>query len=401
MDYRKKQFTEKTTLFGLIPKREYVFEALATVNGRYIIIQDSVFDLQEQVTIGNLWDSLDIFKTIFQNTEVEDKEYGIVKESILKLPLLETKQNLHELRDLLIEWSFFDDTWVGKQLKNAGTSIADAASEAWEGAKKLGLAISKGDWGQILGLLAKGVRFILRKLKDALYSNLGMIVDGILIATGVGKGAQMVAWGLVLALDVYQFIFNDYPSDEANKATWQKLLDIGLDAMGFIFAGGVAKASKILLRPILEVGAEDSAKIAKTVAENPEMKSTLVKIGHAISNVPQKLASVQTSLTKTFPKGAEFIGGILGKLGSALSGLKNFIIKITGGAGKLGKGIRAGARDGGIAYALDPARKAAEGSENGLKKLYSPEMVKTQNIKPKIDYSNYSEDELESQINAA
>jgi hypothetical protein len=393
MDYRKKQFTEKTTLFGLIPKREYVFEAMATVNGRYIVIQDSVFDLQEQVTIGNLWDSLDIFKTIFQNTEVDDVEYGEIRESILALPLLEAKQNLHELRDILIEWSFFDDTWVGKQLKNAGTGIANFATQSWEGLKKLGLAISKGDWSQILGLLAKGVKFVLRKLRDALYSNIGMIVDGILIATGIGKGAQMVACGLVLALDVYQFIFNDYPSDEADRPTWKKLLDIGFDALGFISAGGVAKASKLLMKPILDVGVQDTAKVAETVAKNPEMKSTLQKIGDAISNVPQKLASMQTSLTKTFPKGAEFIGSILGKLGSALSGLKNFIIKITGGAGKLGKGIRGGTEAGLINYGYESLfnKPSKYEDENTLKKLFNPVSI---NSKEPYDPNNFSDDEL-------
>jgi hypothetical protein len=397
MDYREKDFTKKMTLYGLAPKRDYVFEACATVNGRYIVIQDSVFDLQEQVTIGNLWDSLDIFKTIFQNTEVEDEEYGVVRESILSIPLLENKQNLHELRDMLIEWSFFDDTWVGKQLKKAGTGIANFGKQSFEGIKKLGVAISQGDWSQILTLLAKGVRFILRKLKDALYSNIGMIVDGILIATGIGKGAQMVAWGLVTALDIYQFIFNDYATEqEANEPTWQKLLGIGLDAMGFVFAAAAAKTAKTVLAPVLEAGAEDTGKVTEIVAKNPEMKSVLQRMGEAIKSVPQKLASVQASLVKTFPKGAEFIGSILGKLSGAIKGLWSFIVKITGGVGKLGKGVRAGILGGGLTYALDPERKAEQSAKDAMNKLYSSNT--TQNG---TKSSTMSDDDFMAQINSA
>ena len=224
-----------------------------------------------------------------------------------------------------------------------------------------------------------------------------MIVDGILIATGIGKGAQMVAWGLVTALDIYQFIFNDYATEqEANEPTWQKLLGIGLDAMGFVFAAAAAKTAKTVLAPVLEAGAEDTGKVTEIVAKNPEMKSVLQRMGEAIKSVPQKLASVQASLVKTFPKGAEFIGSILGKLSGAIKGLWSFIVKITGGVGKLGKGVRAGILGGGLTYALDPERKAEQSAKDAMNKLYSSNT--TQNG---TKSSTMSDDDFMAQINSA
>ena len=56
-----------SSIHGFVPqKRDYIFEACITVDGRYFVVQDEVFDIQEQKTIGNLWGSLDVFKTIFE-----------------------------------------------------------------------------------------------------------------------------------------------------------------------------------------------------------------------------------------------------------------------------------------------------------------------------------------------
>ena len=84
--------------------------------------------------------------------------------------------------------------------------VTDFAKTSYEGVKKFGLAVSQGEWSNILTLLSQGVKYLLRKLKDAMYSNIGMIVDGILIATGVGKGVQWIPWALITALDIYQLM---------------------------------------------------------------------------------------------------------------------------------------------------------------------------------------------------
>ena len=89
-------------LYGLEPiRRNYVIEACISVDGRYLVVRDEVFDNIEQKIIGNIWESIDIFKTIFTNVKVEnhDEEYSQIKEGIISLPILEGVQNLFGLRD--------------------------------------------------------------------------------------------------------------------------------------------------------------------------------------------------------------------------------------------------------------------------------------------------------------
>ena len=225
-------------------KRTYIFEACLSVNQRYFILQDEVFDIQEQKTLGNIWSSIEVFKTIFKNVNIENQEYRGLQESISSLPILEGISDLYSIRNILLEWNFFDDTWLGEKLKVAGHSIKDVTTQSLEGIKKLGVEIGKGEWSEILSLLSKGVLWILRKLKSAMYSTLGMIVDAILVATGIGKTIQWIPWALITALDVYQFLNNDWVGEEANQPTWLKLLFLGFDVLGLVTSGAVAKAAR-------------------------------------------------------------------------------------------------------------------------------------------------------------
>ena len=47
-------------LYGLEPiRRNYVIEACISVDGRYLVVRDEVFDNIEQKIIGNIWESID------------------------------------------------------------------------------------------------------------------------------------------------------------------------------------------------------------------------------------------------------------------------------------------------------------------------------------------------------
>ena len=170
-----------------------------------------MFDIKEQTKLGNLWESVDIFKTIFSNVQIDNPEYKEIQEGWLNLPVLENSDNLYELRDFLLEWNFFDDTWVGRKLSDAGTAIKDTI-RAWDKVKEMGLQ-SEGDWKEILSLLGKGVLFILRKLKDTAYSTIGIIVDALELLWVLVK-QQVVVWGLITALDVYQIAKQRLPDGD-------------------------------------------------------------------------------------------------------------------------------------------------------------------------------------------
>jgi hypothetical protein len=346
-----------SSIHGFVPqKRDYIFEACITVDGRYFVVQDEVFDIQEQKTIGNLWGSLDVFKTIFENIKLEDEGYSQIRENFLSLPILESQQNLYGLRDILLEFSFLQDTWLGRQFKNAGDSVADFAKTSYEGVKKFGLAISQGEWSSILTLLAQGVRYLLRKLKDALYSNLGMIVDAILIATGVGAGAAKIAWGLVVALDLYQLISGDWPEEEKNDPLWLKFLFLGFDILGFVSAAAAAKAAKAGIMPLKAI-ANSPSKVAQYFEKNPKVKGMIMSMIEGMKSIPSRLQSLMTSIAKKSPKIANFIKGVFGKLGEISRKFTESLQKLLGQTA--GKGASTGVKTGGILY----------GFETGIHKL--------------------------------
>ena len=79
----------------LIRTDKVLFEAFITVDERYFVMNDHVIDIQEQTNLGYLWDSLDVFKKIFGNVQVDDPEYREIQEGVSSLPLLENKSDLY------------------------------------------------------------------------------------------------------------------------------------------------------------------------------------------------------------------------------------------------------------------------------------------------------------------
>jgi hypothetical protein len=366
-------------------KRDYVFECYLTIDERYFIIHDEVFDITEQKKLGNIWDSIDILKTIFNNVKINNPEYKIIQEEWEKLPILENETNLYALRDFLLEFNFFDDTWFGKKLKSAGEGVKNFATTSWEGIKKLGVAISQGEWSQIMNLLGKGVVFILRKLKEAAYSTLGVIVDAILVATGFAKGAQMIAWGLITALDVYQLSTNNWPEEQQNDSTWFKFLDLGFDMIGLVSAGVAAKGARAIFKPYKAL---DITQMASTVAKSPKLKNVVVSIYNASKSGVSKLSSVQKTVVTKWPAGGKFIASILGKMEGLIKQLQTYCGKIIGRsnlksiknvkttpgwgytATKTGKdalktGAKAGALSGGLLYGVDKYMGNSNAPEQG------------------------------------
>ena len=372
-------------LYGLEPiRRNYVIEACISVDGRYLVVRDEVFDNIEQKIIGNIWESIDIFKTIFTNVKVEnhDEEYSQIKEGIISLPILEGVQNLFGLRDYLLREGILDSVWdtvkdvgnwAGEKISSAGKSIADTAKTAWRGTKSLGKSIMNGDWSEVWSLMKKGVKWVLRKLKQAMYSTIGIIVDGILLATGVGKGATAIAWALVLGLDIYQFIKNDWPEEERDSPDWMHLLDIGFDILGLVTAGGVAKGAKLIFEPLRKLGGKGVGAIAKWVERNPAAKSILEKMFNGIKHVPALMERALTFLSKKFPKGYEFVSGIMGSLLNTLKRIGSWFSSILGFGKeekilttpqKIKTGLKVGALGTGIAYGIE--RKVIPGIEKAL-----------------------------------
>jgi len=381
-----------------LPKErpEYLFECHLSVDERYFVMNDQVFDIKEQTTLGYLWDSIDTFKTIFGNVQIDNAEYKEIQEGVAKLPLIENKTDLYAIRDVLIEWTWKGvgnsivggakdvGNWAVDTVVDSGKAIGKFATDSWDGLKKMGIAISKGDWGEIMSLLGRGVLFVLRKLKDAAYSTLGMIVDAILIATGIGKGAQMVVWGLITALDVYQILNNDWPEGDEREPIW-RYLDLGFDILGLVFAGVAAKGARAIFRPLSGL---KGTKLASKVAKNPNLLKLVTKIHGGSKSAVSKLQSVAKSISKKWPTGFKWISKIISGMANIIKTLQTYCGKLIGksnlkgvqnmaktkpGKGfvvrKTGKeaiktGAKAAAVVGGLSYGIEKYSQSKGGGES-------------------------------------
>jgi len=344
----------------LIRTDKVLFEAFITVDERYFVMNDHVIDIQEQTNLGYLWDSLDVFKKIFGNVQVDDPEYREIQEGVSSLPLLENKSDLYLIRDILIEgfWSSVGDgladfgSWAKDKVVAAGKGIANFASSAWNNIKKFGIAISEFDFKKVLSMIGKGALWVLRKFKDAAYSTVGIIVDAILVATGIGKPVQMVFWGLVTGLDVYQLASGDW--EPKGTPTWEKWLDLVCDIIGLLGAGVAAKGARGLVK-----GIKSSTQIPKFVKKNKAIMNVITKLKNGASWVISKITSVLKGLKGKWKPLDKFIDKILSFCKKIFTGLKNFVKKLfpetkkLTGKQKLKRGVKAGGAATGIMYGID------------------------------------------------
>jgi hypothetical protein len=360
---------------------------------RYLILFDNMYDLQSRTNLGDVWENFDNFKLFISHSfEVATNVPKQIKEEVLNtinsLVLTESISDMSKIKPILrqlireeegfLNWigSGIKKTgeWAADEVKRFGGDIADIAKTGWEGIKKAGVAISTGDWKSILGLLSKGMLFLARKLRSLLYNPVGMVLDAILIATGIGKAAQWIPWAIVVALDIYEVSTGNF--EEKDVPTWMRWLMIGTDVLGLVFAGGVAGSAKAALSVFR--GAKTAEDFAKIAVKNPNTVKWIQKIIGAFSKVPQMLGKAATWLKSTkLAKGSTFIQGVLGKaegiLGNATKSLnqisnaaksggvvaaKNAKPIVKQGVKQLAtKGVKAGAKTAGVVTAIDKGIK--------------------------------------------
>ena len=349
-----------------------VFEAFITCDERYFILNDHVIDIQEKTNLGYLWESMSIFKTIFSNVENDTEEFGEIRESVLTSPLVEsTDQNLYELRDFFLEEGFgewISNSWLGKKVKAAGKGISDFYSEAKKKLAEFGAKLSNLQWKDVWNALGRGLLWILRKFKAAAYSTIGIIVDAILVATGIGKVPQMVFWGLVTGLDVYQLISGDW--DPEGTPMWMKILDLVCDLIGLLGAGLAAKGARVMFK-----GVKSISQVKKVMSGNKAFMNIINKIKGGTQWITSKIKSVLSKLKGKWSALDKFINKITGFLSKAVKKIKDFVIKMfpdtTGltAKQKLSRGVKAGTTAGALIYGIEKGVEAytgvsAEDAEN-------------------------------------
>ena len=316
---------------------------------KYVIFLDELYDITNKKKLGNIWENFDNLKFFLQHSFNVSKLPKQLKESINSeinnLLLTEGTNNLllikEDIKEFLNEglWNSFKN-WAVETGKSSWEGFKEFGKKVYKGAGDLIDKVSKGEWKQVFSLLGKGVLYLARKLRSAMYHPIGLILDAILVATGIGKAVQWIPWAIIVALDVYELVSGN---SEENLPMWQQLLFLGVDILGLVFAGAMAKGARTTVKAAVG-GARTAEELVKVTAKNPAFKNILTKMGEGLSKVPGKLSEAASYLSTKFPKGASFIKGILGKIGKFIKGLSDFISKalhkVVPGTSKLAKGTR-------------------------------------------------------------
>ena len=321
---------------------DFVISDWLSPDEKYAIFLDELFDIESKTKLGNIWENFDNFKFFLKHSF--DSSTTIpqqIKEDVLKtldsFLLTESTQNLTSLKPIFKELLKEDKDWgvlgdLGNWAKETAIStvkgVSDFVKTSYEGLKKLGIAISEGDWMKIVDLLKKGALYVARSIRSALYHPVGLILDAILIATGIGKGFQFVVWSIVVALDIYELISGNYEDPNENMLT--RLLFFGIDIIGLVFAGAAAKTSKGIVGSLLRKFGTSTKGLSEAAKASPQFKGILTKILEGSTKASSIMTRAAEFLKTKSPMMYKFLSGIMNGLTKFITKLINSIKAVLG-----------------------------------------------------------------------
>jgi len=332
----------------LIQKQnDFIISDWLSPDERYCIFLDELYDVKNKKKLGNIWENFENFRFFIRystsvsnlSETIKESIYNTLNDSLITEGFDDTIKKHKPLLKKIISEGIFSDfaNWAVEQGKSTVEGFKEFAKTTYEGMGDLIDGISNGEWKQVFDLINKGIIYFAKKLKDALYHPVGMILDAMLIASGVGKAVQWIPWAIVVALDIYQLFNGDYES-----LFWH-LFETLFDVVALATTGMVAKGLKLTFKGVTRV--EDAAKI---INKNPQARKIFQKIPEYLSKISPKLKQAMKYLSNKFPKGANFIKNILGKV-------DDFINRVTKELGKLfsKKSLSIGATTTGIIFGFE------------------------------------------------
>jgi len=367
---------EKKSILGLysqnISSLDIVITEWLSPDEKYCIFLDEVYDIENKIRIGNIWENFDNFKMFLKHSfEVSKHITEDVRESVLKsinsLVITESNYDMVLLKPYvkkMLSEDLMDDAinWGKETVSGAVQGVKDFTKNSIEGIKKTYNYIKDGDWSAAFDIIKKGALYVARKIRSALYHPVGLILDAILVATGIGKSVQFVVWAIVVGLDLYELSTGDYEDKEMSMG-W-RLLFLGVDIMGLVFAGVAAKGAKTVVEAGIKTFGKTEQGLSKAVKESPQLKGILEKILNSVKDAPQKMNEAVSYLTKNSPKMGKWLGGLVNLLSGFIQKTINFLSKIVKGGTKVVKAAGAPGRV--VRKALGQDTKLGKGAQAAI-----------------------------------
>ena len=403
MVYQRRQIiteSERNRILGLY-ERPMLMESVVIAewlspDEKFCIFLDDLIDIENKVKIGNIWENFDHFKFFLNHSfEVATNVSQEIKESVMmslkSFVITESNQDMSGLKpyvkELLKENVFGDALDYAKETgAKAVQGVKDFTTTSIDGLKKLYTNIKDGEWTKAFEIIKKGMVYVARTIRSAMYNPIGILLDAILIATGIGKGAQFVVWAIIVGLDIYELTTGNV-EDKDLSLPW-RLLFLGVDIIGLVLAGIAAKAAKGVVGSAVRQFGSSVEGFSKALKSNKALQGIAQKILKATDGAKSLISKALSNLKTSSPKIYSFISTPLNAIGSFItkivevlsSGLKGTykaiskpgnVIKSALGGGKLGSGVKAAVNAtavlGGVgAYSQGQKNKFEKSMENAL-----------------------------------
>ena len=332
-------------------------DILITKNGRYIMIEnmiyDKVLDRHGDINNASFSDLIDIIgenvaflaqdiKTdlkeissftrknayhVFECFTETDKRLSLMMEYEVKFGSSLLTESITNPTKIIVEtWGwikeqvtileqtynpFKKDFWSKSNAKQIGSNVVSGAKSVAKSVVDTSKSIGKAVGNAILNpidTIKKGYNWVkenglpalMEKIRDGLYSGVGTAIQIFLQFTGVGNVAVAIVWGAMLVYDLYK-VFS------GKEWSW---MDILFDVLGMVSGAAV----KVLRGTMKAVGITKSMPMAAGVqklAANPATKGFMATIGKGISTVFNLLKKAGNWLAQKL--GLKWVSGVMAK----------------------------------------------------------------------------------------
>lgn len=362
--------SEKNRILGLYSRPQVSESVVITEwlspDEKFCIFFDDLIDIQNKTKIGNIWENFDNFKFFLKHSfEVATNISQEIKESVLKsinsFVITESNQNMVGLKPYvkeLVSENIFSDAvdWAKETGQNAVQGVKDFTSKSWEGLKKTHQYIKDAEWSKAFDIIKKGVLYVARSIRSALYNPIGILLDAILVATGIGKSAQFVIWAVVVGLDVYELLTGNY--EDPDLAMPWRLLFLGVDILGLVTTGVIAKGAKTTIITSIKRFGKGTEGASKAIQSNKMLQGIVQKILSSAQGAGGLIQKASSLLQKSSPKIFNFlkssfsaVGRFISKMVEMLSSLLKGSFKAVSAPGKAVKNVLGGGKLGSAAQA--------------------------------------------------
>lgn len=406
MDYKTNK-TLNENLNDLLIKsnsKDIVITDMATPDMKYIVLFDELYETKTRTKIGNFWDSIDNIKLFLEHayststnipkhireTFVRDLKSIVINESDQTNDLLILKESLKQM----ISDGTLKDTanWIWGGVKDVGSYVASSAKQLYtgttslvtgaaKGAYQAAGAIMRGDLQKLLSILSKGFLAFGRYIRMAMYNPIGSIIDAILVFTGVGKAAQWIPWAIIVAVDIYEVINDDFEMIPGDSNDWWTTLiravAIGFDILGLVTTGAAALAGRQLVKTLRAIPKEEAAAY---IAKNPSIQKYAISMLNSTGKVPGFLQKAVDMIKPYLPSVANFISKMLSNVSKLIEMMKNGLLKLTAK-----KATKIAGRELAVDYGAQKAIETGMSMSQGVAQPNSTTNVEVPKDIPKVD----------------